>query len=557
MFKKIISNLPFSPTLINELGFYARRLSKEEAVRKSGLILTIFALVVQSFIVLSPPESANAASSSDIIHGGINSKSQLLAAWDNNRQGFRDIMQYAGITRQNLESTRETEIHSRDGGRDAGWRSWGRVSRFSAQQGEATHVVNGVTLYSRPLANFDTGRNRTGTGSWSRVFMGTNSRGQQFAIIKSCGNLTMKEDPPKPKNITVCRLKDKAYPVTILESEFNAGLYSKNPEDCKEKPKPVATCSSLVVTKINRTSFKLTANASVANGATVSGYTFVVKDASGKEVVRKSVASSAMAVSHQVDLSGEGNYSVEVIVATSLGNITSDGCRSTITVSPIERCPVNPALPINDPSCQPCPAEPTLWVKDEDCSAKVIRSKSAKNLTENVAASETVAKSNNRIEYTLTMVNEGKANATFKIEDNLTDVLEYSELYDRGGGTFDDSTKILSWGEITLKPNETQKRTYVIQMRGEISSMARGQSDGSSYDCRMTNSFGTTVDIAVDCPAPKVVEQVVPSLPRTGPTENIIVGGTVLAVVAFLYFRSRQLNKEVRLIRREMTAGTI
>ena len=61
MFKKIVSHLPFSPTLVGQLGFYAKRLSKEQASRRVGLILTALALVVQYFAVFVPPESANAA----------------------------------------------------------------------------------------------------------------------------------------------------------------------------------------------------------------------------------------------------------------------------------------------------------------------------------------------------------------------------------------------------------------------------------------------------------------------------------------------------------------
>lgn len=38
------------------------------------------------------------------------------------------------------------------------------------------------------------------------------------------------------KEITVCRLSDKKYPVTIKESEFDSAKHSKNPDDCKTTP---------------------------------------------------------------------------------------------------------------------------------------------------------------------------------------------------------------------------------------------------------------------------------------------------------------------------------
>ena len=55
MFRRIFSNLSFSPALVGQLGFYAKRLRREEATRRLGLVFTALALVVQSLAVFSPP----------------------------------------------------------------------------------------------------------------------------------------------------------------------------------------------------------------------------------------------------------------------------------------------------------------------------------------------------------------------------------------------------------------------------------------------------------------------------------------------------------------------
>ena len=111
MFRKIISNLPFSPSFINELGFYAKRLRKEEATRRIGLILTALALVVQSFATFSPPESANAANSGDLVYGGFSNRTEMLSACKNNTQGFRDLIIHADITCEILANSKFGEIH--------------------------------------------------------------------------------------------------------------------------------------------------------------------------------------------------------------------------------------------------------------------------------------------------------------------------------------------------------------------------------------------------------------------------------------------------------------
>ena len=590
MFRKIISNLAYSPTLISELGFYAKRLRKEEASRRLGLTVTALALVVQSFVAFSPPESANAANPGDLVYGGIHTKSQLLAAWDNNTQGYRDLLQHAGLTRQNVVDMKDGEINSRTNGKDNGWLTWNRVSRGGAKYNETAMTVGTQTIYVRSLAAFDI-KNTTGGGSYYPAFIGKNSKGETVAIMKGCANITMKTRPPSDRNIQVCLLASRTI-VTIRESQFNPTQHSKNLDDCKSepiqvcdlatrsiitidardldttkhsknlddcKPKPIATalCSSLIVKKINRTEVELQAAASTANGATINSYTYTIRNQDNKEVFRRTVTTPDARNSIRASVADTGQYKAEVTVSTSLGSRTAQACQDNFTIEPVERCPLNPSLPIGDPDCQPCPADPTLWVKDEDCAAKVIRNKEATNLTVGKKAEDVVAKASDRIEYVLTARNDGKAATTFDIEDDLSDIMEYATLSNRGGGDLNESTKVLSWKNVTLQPGEEQKRSYVVQLSSQISAMSRGTSDPSSYDCQIINTFGDTVEVEVDCPAPKIIEQVVPELPKTGPGGNMIFGGLLAGIVTFLYLRTRQLDKEVRLIRREVTAGTI
>jgi hypothetical protein len=157
----------------------------------------------------------------------------------------------------------------------------------------------------------------------------------------------------------------------------------------------------------------------------------------------------------------------------------------------------------------------------------------------------------------VTAENTGTAPAKIKMEEKLDDVLEYAVLFDNGGATFDEDTKTLTWPEATLEPGKKQSRIFVIQLADAIPAVAQGKSDRTSYDCTMTNTFGNTVDVNVECPTTKQVEYVVSELPKTGPTENMIFGGVILAVVTYFYARSRQMKKEVRLIRRDLNAGTI
>jgi hypothetical protein len=191
--------------------------------------------------------------------------------------------------------------------------------------------------------------------------------------------------------------------------------------------------------------------------------------------------------------------------------------------------------------------------------AKIEASKTALNVTQgNVDATKVTAKENDRITFTVTVSNTGGTPKAFTFQDNLGDTLEYSKLIDKGGGTYNETTRNLSWPEVTLAPNEKQVRTYVVQILATIPATPQGVSDPSSYDCKIENMFLTSsVTIPVVCAPPKIIEQVVPELPHTGPRENILFAGILFAIVLFFYLRSRQLDTEVRLIRRDVNGGTI
>jgi len=400
MFKKIVSNLSFSPALVGQLGFYAKRLKKEETTRRLGLVFVALALVVQCLTVFQPPESANAASSNDLVPGGLGRGSNLsinhfLAPYDANSKNLKDIMNYMGISRAEIASAKYGSFIT-----GTVKRSWGHNAIHSTSSKEfpttitdPTGTRNITTVYSRPLSLSN------GPNARIYAFIGYSERVGWFALMQACGNLVTDIVPP----------------------------------------------------------------------------------------------------------------------------------------------PITPPPP-------PTPKPAVLGFN-----------KTATNVSQgSIAANSVAAKENDKITFTLKMQNTGGTAAPVKISDDLADTLEYSSLIDKGGGTFNETTKTLSWPDITLKPGETQERSFAVQLLATIPSSPVGQSNPDSYNCVMNNAFeGSGVTIPVTCAPPKVIEQITTELPRTGPRENMIFAGIVLAVVTYFFLRSKQLGKEVRLIRRDLNAGTI
>jgi hypothetical protein len=435
MFKKIVSNLPFSPALIGQLGFYAKRLRKEEVTRRLAFVFIALTLIVQSLAVFQPTESANASNANDMVTGGVSSLNEFLKKYDSNEKDIRTVINYAGITRQEIASSKY-----------GSWKigetlSWGFVSRFSYDQGERQHNIidtsgKTVTVYSRPQKLWS-GSTRTVYG-----WIGNSKKMGWFSILETCGNLVTTK-----------------IPTPVIE-----------PKEPAPTPEPV----------------------------------------------------------------------------------------QEPTPTPEPKCIFNNNLLANDPSCKSCPGNESIWINDSLCKPDISKSKIAINLSQgNIDASTAIAKSGDRINFTISVDNNGLNSDSIKLEDNISDVLEYSNLIDTGGGVLDASTMTLSWPKINLDYGDTQTRTFSVKILDNIPDTAQGRSDGTSYDCRILNTFGNSVSIDIDCPSVKIVEQVAAELPKTGPTENVIFICIILAAAAYFFARTRQLEKEIKIIRNNNNTGML
>ncbi len=613
MFRKIVSNLNFSPALVGQLGFYAKRLRKEEATRRLGLVFTALALIVQSFAVFSPPEAVNAASSADFVRGGVSSPGDFLRYYDRNASNIRDIFNSLGITRGEINKAKLTVIG------ESSRYNWSMTSLYSYAQGQRTWQYDKASggsgkVFYRPMRLTQQGGDR------HEVFAGYSKNFGWFAIKKDCGNL-ITTHPPKVlnpeafcKNLAVkpldsnrfrmttnvrqvdgAKIKKYTYivrddsnklvdtkvfkvsssPHSYIYKQSDPGAYhvrvrvatsvgEKTSPNCVDSfavaKKPAAFCTAASADVSDRTIVTLGGSARAVRGAKINKYVFIVKDQSGKEVKRVTVSSSKSdVVADSFTLSTPGTYSVVLKVRTSEGVKTSQNCATEFTITKVEVCTYNPSLPANDPLCQPCPDNPELWINDDKCSAELVNTKTAVNMSQgNVAASSVVAKSNDKVSYTITVENRGFAAAPITLKEALSDVLEYSKLIDLGGGTFDKETNTLSWPTVTLQASQKQSRTFAVQMFSDIPATNTGQSDEASYDCQMVNTFGNNVTVDVACPGQKVVvEQVTKELPHTGPRENMMFAAGLLAVVVYFWARSRQLGQEVRLIRHNVNVGTL
>lgn len=520
MFKKIVSQLSFSPALVGQLGFYARRLRKEEATRRLGLIFLAMALVVQSLVVFQPPEAANASSNNDMVVGGLGlgssrSINKFLDPYDRNDRHLKDIMNYFGITRD--EITAATFGTFQVGSK----KSYGYENHAGSTAIDITDAGYNsvVTLYGRPMTVWASYKTTTNI----YAYIGHSSKIGWFAIMQTCGNLVTDvfpekpTPPPAPANIVASK--------TALNTTQNVDA-SKTAAKAKDK--------LTYMVKVQNTGGTAKVVDLSDNLSEILSYATLTDNGGGSFNATTNVLSWP-SVNLGAGAQVTHSYTVQMN-ATLISTKTTCTMRNNF-IDQVVTVPV---------ACSTPPA-------------KIEVQKSATNSSQgNVDATTVTAKEKDRIIFTLTASNSGGTAKTFSFEDNIGDALEYATLVDDGGGTYNKQTRILSWPDITLKPGEVQVRTFTIQILDTIPATPTGVSELSSYDCKIENAFYyAAVSFAVACPAPKVVEQVVSELPHTGPRENMLFAGILFAIVTYFYLRSRQLTKEVRLIRRDINGGTI
>lgn len=395
MFRKLVSNLSFSPALITQVGFYAHRLRQEEVTRRLTVVFVALALVVQSLAVFSPPDSANAASEQDLIRGGIQDIDDLLVRYDNNTDDIKDIYTTLGVNRSEIAATKTGSFNSRDNIYNVS-----RYGQYSTEQGETSFTykrsTGGVGIrFISPLHLSDTSSSKKRSGTIYDAWVGHSSQIGWFAIMKSSASLAT-----------------KGYPTTISPDSTSA-------------------------------------------------------------------------------------------------------------------------------------------------TSTVIKSVKSINTSQSVDATSTNAKPFDKISSTLTLQNTGTKTAQLPLSINLADMLEYSTLIDGGGGTFNATTKMLTWDPITVAAGASQERTFAIQVVATIPATPVGQSNGNSYDCIMSTTYGSNIQIPVSCPVIKGVENIVGDLPGAGIAINIVFSGVIMATAVFFYVRTKQMKKEIKLIRHNLNSGTI
>ena len=280
MFRKLLGNLPFNPSLINQVAFYAKRVHHEASIRRLSFVLMVLAMMVQLFAVVSPPQPSLALSSNDIIAGGFSDQNKAVKNCTSNDFGFKDVLENFKITCQDIKNASTKEIKANDYGDKlyaVGRKAVGNKDPGTNKDTDESAIrIKDVSYYGRKLSSWDKDNHKK-----YKALVGKNSEGKDFAVLYNCGGVAVPEKPktpPPPPVIT----KDKCPNIPGIQT---------NQSDCRPCDKAQNASDSLACLSFNKTAKNITqkinsANGSKARGGDVVEYTLTVRNG-GKVKVSK------------------------------------------------------------------------------------------------------------------------------------------------------------------------------------------------------------------------------------------------------------------------------
>jgi len=110
MFKKLVSNLPFNPSLISHLRDYDLRLKRDLKLRIAGVVILFLVLIIQIVVILLPPRYSNAYSPNNLVTNNSASVNQLFNDCLINQGQYQVILSFYNIDCNQIDSGISTKL---------------------------------------------------------------------------------------------------------------------------------------------------------------------------------------------------------------------------------------------------------------------------------------------------------------------------------------------------------------------------------------------------------------------------------------------------------------
>lgn len=532
MFEKLLSVLPYNPSMAHQLAFYSRRMREESAIRRTGMVFMVLAFVIQFMAVLSPPQPTTAASSNDLINGGISSAADAKHHCNQNDQHYGDILNYYGISCDDIGGAPTVTLQSTEGAHyySMGRNSYGQRNPNTGRQTNETPInIPGPQgrVYVRLLHSFDGGAYT----SYQALKVKSKVTGDIFYILYDCGNLV---SVGVPHAVDRCKYDNRIL-ATSNKCFKPCKWDSSIPADSNRCFQP-CKWDNTIPTDSNR----------CFQPCPLKGLRDVPKD---------SKKCHEQVCPYNKNIKADSPKCQGCLFNPA---VSADSPQCQPPVKTTENCQYDPSLPANSPDCfPPCPYNNSVPADSDACkpcedslsssnpAACVAIHKTASNITANISdANNTTVNPGDVINYVLSAHNTGKADVdSFVFQESLSDVLDYADVTDLHGGTMSDDG-LVSWPAETIKAGTTVKHEITVKVKDPVPQTPAAPGDPNHFDLVMTNVYGDTVNIMLPGSIEKTIEVTADTLPNTGPGTTLFIAGAIVIAAGYFYSRSRLLSIE-------------
>lgn len=185
MFRKIVTELVYSPALGDKVGEYSVQLRRDKLKREIGMVFILLAVLMHLFLILTLSSQSPKAPPS-IIDDTLHSQEDILKLYDQNIRSIRDLMLSLGIDRSSLQNTELTKVTILDNA---------YLWSLTRSDNSKTHIFN--SNGSPQIAHYQRTNSKYNWIDQADAYVGQSSTLGRFAILKDGGSLITSKHTPE------------------------------------------------------------------------------------------------------------------------------------------------------------------------------------------------------------------------------------------------------------------------------------------------------------------------------------------------------------------------
>jgi uncharacterized repeat protein (TIGR01451 family) len=547
MFRKLVSSLPFQPTLIEDIYLFIKQTNKELRLRKIGLLLLLIGFIL-NFVVLLISNNNTYSYKSDLVYGA-NSQKDILESYrrDTDKLGRADIRQiynHYGISEAQISNAKVVNITSSDS-------SYTLVSRSPSLYNSSFVKIADVEdggLYEQPFTSW----NPSPFASEYKALTGLTSFGFRYWILAEYGGYIVIDNTSRKPNLEVFTSlnlgSDSQYNDSLSYTVFYRNNGNKWADDLSIQetlPKGVDFVSyySSQDLSFNQNSNILAWSIPNKAGQLASGSNW------------HSITINIKINSQDID-----TFCTNSKIKSGVSNYKT-ASQSCISLNP-NKCP----KPDNNGTFSKCNLEQInnssnfLFNQNDVVNStdltnqtnNIVKSISVSNISKGIFdANNTTISTGDILEYNLSVKNIGTdiINAFNMSNENsfdINDILDYSSLVEIYDGNLNNNK--ITWDPISVKPGEVITKKLIFKINDDLR-LKTLPYNKLAYNYSLDSYFGNYIELNIkDTSAQKLVKQI-NIFPNIKVNYVLVIILCIITTAVYLLYRAYLLKKEMQIIK--------